>query len=176
MNAIVPPKCRPTVNSATPSRPRSDRERRIVDNWKDTGETPALAAFSLTEAAEILLRLWSIIDIAAALAPLMLPEGDYSSGEVGMWFAARSMSLGRSLNLCDLRRLEGSGDSPDPWATTNWPINDAGNWPINDAGELPHPQSLIVNMFHKMLEESGYRRLSGVLEDFRDGDQPTQWM
>ncbi|MGB9112071.1 MAG: hypothetical protein WCF24_05020 [Acidimicrobiales bacterium] len=46
------------------------------------------------------------------------------------------------------------------------------HWPIAEDGKPPNPRELIGDMFHKMLEDSGYRGIDGVLREFQTGAAP----
>jgi hypothetical protein len=138
-----------------------DSERRQGPIRHMTTPAPIPAALSLTEVAEFLLHLWPITDVAAGLAPELLPPGNYGHGQVAAWIQVRNVQLERVIDLRSLKRLPESSDAPDG--------STAGLWPLVTAKGHSDPRDLIADMLLDLMERSGYRHLDDLLSGFRDG-------
>jgi hypothetical protein len=115
-----------------------DSERRQGPIRHMTTPAPIPAALSLTEVAEFLLHLWPITDVAAGLAPELLPPGNYGHGQVAAWIQVRNVQLERVIDLRSLKRLPESSDAPDG--------STAGLWPLVTAKGHSDPRDLIADM------------------------------
>jgi hypothetical protein len=134
-----------------------DSERRRGPVRHTTTPPPVPAALRPTEVVEFLLNLWPITDVAATLAPHLLPRGEYGHGQVAAWIQVPNVQLERVVDLRSLSRLPESSDAPDG--------STAALWPMVDEKGRGEPRDMIADM----VEKSGYRRLGGLKEDLHRG-------
>ena len=138
-----------------------DSERRRAPIPNTTTPSPVPAALKPTEVVEFLVNLWPITDVAATLAPSLLPRGDYGHGQVAAWIQVRNVQLERVVDLSSLRRLPESSDAPDGSTAALWPMT------IEKGGG--EPRDMIADMLVDMVERSGYRQLGGLKDDLHGG-------
>ena len=80
----------------------------------------------------------------------LLPDGDFNTGEVGMWLQVRNVPLERVLRLDNLKRLSASTDAADGSIASRWPLQPS---------TIGNVEQMIGNMLDSMLERSGYRQI-----------------
>jgi hypothetical protein len=123
-----------------------------------TTPPPAPAALDVEELAAYLGNLWLITDLAPQLAQALLPGDKQLHGEAAMWMVVQQQ-LGRVINLQQLERLPESTDVSTGQSATPWPLPERSS--------SSAVASLIADLLGDMLERSGYRRLTPLLDKLK---------
>jgi hypothetical protein len=137
-----------------------DADRQPGSVRHQTTPPPAPAALGLEELASYLGHLWLTTDLAPGLARALLPGAEPRRGEAAVWVVAQQQ-LGRVVDLQQFERLPESTDASTGQAATAWPLPDSSaSSPV---------ASLIADLLGDMLERSGYRRLTPLIDKLKSG-------
>jgi len=135
-----------------------DADRQPGSIRYQTTPPPAPAALDVEELAAYLGKLWLITDLAPQLAQALLPGDKQLHGEAAMWMVVQQQ-LGRVINLQQLERLPESTDVSTGQSATPWPLPESSS--------SSAVASLIADLLGDMLERSGYRRLTPLLDKLK---------